>query len=78
METDTYDTTGTITRTAPRANAEPMVLQELVRRFSGESWQTPPMYSALKHHGTPLYKLARRGIEVEREPRKVVIEKFFA
>jgi tRNA pseudouridine55 synthase len=76
VETDTYDTTGTITRIAAVPVLTPVVLQELVQRFSGESWQTPPMYSALKHHGTPLYKLARRGIEVEREPRKVMIENF--
>ena len=75
-ETDTYDTTGTITRTAPVPALTPAALRELVRRFSGEHWQTPPMYSALKHRGTPLYKLARRGVEVEREPRKVVIEDF--
>jgi tRNA pseudouridine55 synthase len=76
-ETDTYDITGTITRTAPVPELTPGTLQELVQRFSGEYWQTPPMYSALKHRGTPLYKLARRGVEVEREPRKVVIENFF-
>lgn len=76
VETDTYDTTGTITRTAPVPVLTPGVLQEVVHRFSGESWQTPPMYSALKHHGTPLYKLARRGIEIDRAPRKVVIENF--
>ena len=75
-ETDTYDATGTVTRNAPVPGLMPKSLQELVQRFSGESWQTPPMYSALKRHGTPLYKLARRGIEVEREPRKVVIENF--
>ena len=75
-ETDTYDTTGTVTRTAPVPALSLEVLQAMVHRFSGESWQTPPMYSALKHQGTPLYKLARRGVEVEREPRKVVIENF--
>lgn len=77
VETDTYDTTGTITRTASVPVLTSAVLQELVHRFSGESWQTPPMYSALKHRGTPLYKLARRGIEIDRAPRKVVIENFF-
>jgi tRNA pseudouridine55 synthase len=76
-ETDTYDTTGMVTRTAPVPVLSLELLQEMVQRFSGESWQTPPMYSALKHRGTPLYKLARRGVEVEREPRKVVIEDFF-
>lgn len=75
-ETDTYDLTGTVTRTAPVPALSPETLQELVHRFSGESWQTPPMYSALKHQGTPLYKLARQGVEIEREPRKIVIEQF--
>jgi tRNA pseudouridine55 synthase len=76
-ETDTYDTTGMVTRTAPVPALSLELLQDIVQRFSGESWQTPPMYSALKHRGTPLYKLARRGVEVKREPRKVVIENFF-
>jgi tRNA pseudouridine55 synthase len=75
-ETDTYDLTGTVTRTAPVPALSPEMLQVLVHRFSGESWQTPPMYSALKHQGTPLYKLARQGVEIEREPRKIVIEQF--
>jgi len=74
IETDTLDRTGTITRTAPVPPCGPAVLQELQRRFSGEYWQTPPMYSALKRKGVPLYKLARRGVVVEREARKVVIE----
>ncbi|NLG28314.1 MAG: hypothetical protein GX557_10410 [Chloroflexi bacterium] len=41
--------------------------------FVGEIWQVPPMFSALKHEGKPLYKLARRGVDVEREPRQVTI-----
>ena len=41
--------------------------------YRGEILQVPPMYSALKRNGQPLYKLARQGIEVEREPRKVTI-----
>lgn len=44
--------------------------------FLGESLQIPPMFSALKFKGQPLYKLARKGAEVEREPRKIRIEKF--
>jgi tRNA pseudouridine55 synthase len=75
-ETDTYDITGTVTRTAPVPALSLESLQDMVHRFSGESWQTPPMYSALKRQGTPLYKLARRGVEIEREPRKIVIENF--
>jgi tRNA pseudouridine55 synthase len=43
-------------------------------RFLGESEQVPPMYSALKRDGVPLYRLARSGVEVERAPRRVVID----
>lgn len=42
--------------------------------FSGQIIQIPPMYSALKHKGDPLYKLARKGKEVKRKPRQVIIE----
>lgn len=76
IETDTYDGTGTVTRTDTVPVITAATLQGLIQRFSGEYWQTPPMYSALKHRGTPLYKLARRGVEVEREQRKVVIDDF--
>lgn len=48
-------------------------LQDALGRFRGEIEQVPPMYSALKHGGIPLYKLARRGEEVERRPRRVTI-----
>ena len=73
VETDTLDCTGTVTRTAPIPEYTPAVLRTLEQRFSGDYWQTPPMYSALKRKGVPLYKLARQGIEVEREPRRVHI-----
>jgi len=76
IETDTLDATGAITRTAPVPSYGPEVLWDLQQRFSGEYWQTPPMYSAIKKHGIPLYKLARHGVEVEREARKVIIEEF--
>jgi tRNA pseudouridine55 synthase len=75
VETDTLDATGVITATALVPPSEPTILQDLERRFSGDYWQTPPMYSALKRNGVPLYKFARRGIEVDRAPRKVTIEK---
>lgn len=45
----------------------------LDEQFSGQITQVPPMYSALKHNGTPLYKLARKGEEVKRNPRQVII-----
>lgn len=71
VETDTLDRTGTVTRTASVPACTPTQLRKIEQRFIGDSWQTPPMYSALKRKGVPLYKLARQGIEVEREPRRV-------
>ena len=54
------------------AISETQVLKAM-EQFRGEIDQVPPMYSALKHNGVPLYKLARQGIEVERESRRVTI-----
>ena len=51
------------------------LLEKTLSRFRGLIEQTPPMYSALKYKGQPLYKLARRGIEVERKTRQVSIDK---
>ena len=48
-------------------------IEEALSPFMGEISQIPPMYSALKRNGQPLYKLAREGIEVERSPRKVTV-----
>lgn len=48
-------------------------LTELLDTFVGQQWQVPPMFSALKYQGQPLYKLARKGVEVERKPRAVTI-----
>jgi tRNA pseudouridine55 synthase len=53
---------------------EPAVIAAAVSRFIGEIDQVPPMYSALKRGGVPLYRLARSGIEVERTARRVLIE----
>lgn len=49
--------------------------QQLQNEFSGQIVQVPPMYSALKRNGTPLYKLARKGKKVKRPPRQVIIYK---
>ncbi len=71
--TDTGDPTGSVVATAPACAIEERDLEQVRERFVGEIRQTPPMYSALKRNGTPLYELARRGIEVERAPRRVHI-----
>lgn len=72
-ETDTGDRTGRVTATAPVPQLSPLQLGGVAERFLGESLQTPPMYSAIKRSGTPLYKLARQGVTVERSPRRVRI-----
>lgn len=51
-------------------------LENARKQFLGEILQIPPMHSAIKHKGKRLYKLARKGEEVEREPRKVIISEF--
>ncbi len=73
-ETDTLDPTGEVTRIAPAPSIPPAALDEIARKFHGEIEQTPPVYSAIKRAGVPLYKLARRGGEVAPPPpRKVAI-----
>jgi tRNA pseudouridine55 synthase len=76
VETDTLDVTGAVTRVAPVPSYQQETLRDLEQRFLGDYRQTPPMYSALKRNGVPLYKLARRGVVIEREPRTVHIEHF--
>lgn len=73
-QTDTGDLTGTVINTAPVPPIAHEQLAGLEQRLRGDVAQIPPMYSAIKHHGTPLYKLARRGIEVERQPRQIHID----
>ncbi|HAY34109.1 MAG TPA: tRNA pseudouridine(55) synthase TruB [Ignavibacteria bacterium] len=51
-------------------------IERVRKTFIGEVEQTPPMYSAIKQKGKPLYKLARKGKEVVREPRKIIISEF--
>lgn len=58
-------------RAIPALN--PAFLESVLSRFRGSIQQIPPMYSALKKDGQPLYKLARQGLEVERKPRQVTI-----
>ena len=68
--TDTGDLTGQVSQST-ECLPSPEALQSILAEFTGESEQIPPMYSALKRDGQPLYKLARAGIEVERQPRKI-------
>lgn len=70
--TDTQDCTGTLLETHPVAVTKEEV-QAALASFRGEILQVPPMYSAVKKNGKKLYELARRGIEVERQPRPITI-----
>jgi tRNA pseudouridine55 synthase len=74
IATDSQDATGNImeTRRVPRLDAAR--LDGLAKQFTGVLEQVPPMFSALKRHGVPLYRLARQGREVPRAPRQVRVE----
>ena len=74
--TDSYDADGEITETKPVPPLPLDQLNEAADTFIGDLMQIPPMVSAIKKHGVPLYKLARKGIEIEREPRLVHIYNF--
>ncbi|MFQ5812702.1 MAG: tRNA pseudouridine(55) synthase TruB [Anaerolineae bacterium] len=72
ISTDTHDAEGEVTATA-EVDVRKDELRNALASFIGSIQQVPPMYSALKRKGVPLYKLARQGITVEREPRSVEI-----
>ncbi|MGA2866002.1 MAG: tRNA pseudouridine(55) synthase TruB [Verrucomicrobiota bacterium] len=74
--TDTYDAAGRLVASLPVPPLTLERLQEAAAQFLGDQMQTPPMVSAVKIGGVPLYKLARQGIEVEREARLVHIYTF--
>jgi tRNA pseudouridine55 synthase len=72
--TDTLDAEGAVVRSAGDiASVTEDGLRRVLPRFAGEIEQIPPMYSAIKIDGEPLYRLARKGIEVERKARVVLI-----
>ena len=71
---DTYDADGRLTRVQEPSAVTPDRLRSVLDSFCGWTEQIPPMYSALKYHRQPLYKLARAGITVDREKRPVRID----
>jgi len=72
IATDTYDAEGQVVAEVPVEVSRAQV-EAALTRLRGAIMQVPPLYSALKHKGTPLHRLARRDIEVERQPRRVHI-----
>ena len=73
VETNTYDALGKVVSTSRVPPQTSETLTQTVNCFVGNINQVPPMYSALKHKGKRLYELARSGIEVGRDPRKVKV-----
>jgi tRNA pseudouridine55 synthase len=72
-DTDTQDSTGTVLSTGDPANLSAETIRSVCERFCGQIEQLPPVYSALKHKGTPLYRHARRGRAVQKPARQVHI-----
>lgn len=75
VATTTGDLEGEIIQTCPVPDIDAATLQQTLVRFTGEIEQVPPMYSALKHEGKPLYEYARAGIVIERPARRVTIHR---
>jgi len=73
VSTDTLDFTGQVIAERDWSQVTPDKVSGIVPRFIGSLLQTPPMFSALKRNGVPLYKLARNGETVVREPRRIEI-----
>lgn len=75
VETDTLDPDGSVVRTAPVPPLSPQCVAAIERQFSGTLSQVPPVFSAIKRAGVPLYRLARKGVDVRPpQPRKIEIE----
>ena len=73
--TDSGDSEGVVIDVQRRIDVDYDALVQTLTKFEGDIKQLPPMYSALKHHGVPLYKLARKGISIKRKVRAVTIHK---
>lgn len=73
LATDTEDVSGTVTAEADASHLTEARMREAVHAFTGDIWQVPPMVSAVKVNGKRLYELARQGVTVERQPRRVTV-----
>ena len=74
--TDSQDAEGEVLTTLPVPELTEAQVREAMKGFLGDQYQTPPMHSAIKIDGVPLYKMARKGEEVEREPRFIRVMSF--
>lgn len=76
VETNTYDREGEVVAEHPVPPMDTAQVETWMKGFLGDQMQTPPMFSAIKVDGVPLYKMARKGEEVEREQRFIRISSF--
>jgi tRNA pseudouridine55 synthase len=76
ITTDSHDAEGEVVSTRPVPDLDPDALGKHLSSFVGDQYQTPPMFSAIKKEGVPLYKLARKGKTIEREPRFIRVSAF--
>ena len=73
VETNSQDAEGEVVAERPVPAELMQAIDKVISNFLGESYQIPPMFSAIKKDGQPLYALARKGVEVERQPRRVYV-----
>jgi tRNA pseudouridine55 synthase len=73
MSTDTYDRSGKVVYQGDISNITKNKIEQILTTFRGEIEQVPPMYSAIKHQGQPLYRLARAGVSIKRKSRAIKI-----
>lgn len=73
ISTDTFDAYGKIIRVTTILKLDKNELERCLEHFKGKSYQIPPMFSSIKYHGVPLYRYARRNIEVPRRVREIYI-----
>lgn len=75
-KTKSFDSETEVYERNPVDHLSEQAVKDNIKNFLGEIEQLPPMFSAVKHKGKPLYKFARKGKELERTPRKVLIKEF--
>lgn len=76
VRTPSHDSETEVFERRPHEHVSRLQVEEVVKSFLGRQFQTPPMYSAVKHRGRPLYKLARRGRSVEREAKEIEVREY--
>ncbi len=76
LETESGDLDAPVVKECDADHIQVSEVESAIESFTGDIEQVPPMYSALKHKGQPLYKLARSGVQIERKPRGVTIYQY--